>query len=587
MSKYDILIKGGTIVDGTNMPRFFGDIGIKNGLIERISSNIPASDAARIIDAQGKIVAPGVIDPHTHYDAQIHWDPYCTNSGWHGNTSVVVGNCGFGFMPCAPEARERYMLMMENTEQVPLSAMRAALPWTWETFPQWIDHMKQVHKGVNVAAFMPLNSLMIYVMGYEASKKRGATPAERQRMRDLLNEAMDKGAIGFGFSYLNQFNSHRDIDGSPMPTDMMQIDDALYLGEVLRERDQGVIQMLAELPVVVANRREVEEMARVSGRPVLHTVIAAFDDLPDFHTSVMGWLDDVEAKGLNIFSQALAARTWNEFNAVDYNVWQNVDPFLEFTNCGDAAAKAALAADPAFRKRASEQYDPAQMGGAGGPLESLILHGARGAADWVKYEGKQIDEIARLENGKPIDVFFDIVAASDAMADFRTTVSSSEDPEKIAQILRHKRTLAGTSDGGAHVKFFSGGQYATDNIVHLVRGSGLMSLEEIHHKLSYVPARVLGFHKRGALVEGYAADIYIYDYNGLNYKRNEYEVVHDLPGGEFRRVVRAEGIEWIMVNGEITFKGGQTTGAVPGRLLGNGGPQIDASLLTRSGIAAE
>ena len=569
MASYDLVIKNGTVIDGTQVPRFFGDLAVRDGVIVEIGANIPTQAAAQVIDATGLVVAPGVIDPHTHYDAQINWDPYCTSSGWHGNTSFVVGNCGFGFMPCRPSDRERYMLMMENTEQVPVAAMRKALPWTWESFPEWMEHMKRLPKGVNVASYMPLNSLLIYVMGYEAAKTRGATPEERCKMRALLNEAMDAGAIGFGFSYLNDMNSHKDIDGSPMPTDNMKVEDAYYLAEVLRERDEGVIQILCELVSGVRNRHVAEELARISGRPVLHNVVSVSDARPSHHTSVMAWLDECQIKGLNIYSQALAFRVWGEFNAIDQSGWQLVPPFKEFTHAGDASAKVALAANAEFRARAREQYKPELMHGAGTPIESWLLLRAAGAAAWKKYEGMKVAQIAAAVGNLPVDCFFDIVAASNGEADFRSTESGSRNPSYVAQLLKHPRIIPGTSDGGAHVKFFSGGHFATDNIMWLVKETGLMTLEEIHFKLSFLPARILGFAKRGALLEGYSADIYIYDYHQLDYDRSGYEVIRDLPGNDRRRVVRPVGIRYCIVNGAVTLENGKPTGALTGRMLDN------------------
>lgn len=578
MSNYDLVIKNGCIVDGTGMPRIFGDLAILDGTIERLGGEIPTHQAREVIEADGKIVAPGVIDPHTHYDAQIHWDPYCTNSSWHGNTTVAVGNCGFGFSPCAAGARERYMAMMENTEQVPIGAMRTALSWDWETFPEWIEHMKHVHMGINMASYMPLNSLMIFVMGYEAAKSRGATPGERQQMRDLLNEAMDAGAIGLALSHLNEFNSHKDCDGTPMPTDGMQIEDAFYLAEVLRDRGEGVIQCLCEIPGGGSNRNTAEELARISRRPVIHNVVAAFDAMPDFHQDILRWLERTEREGLNIYSQGFGFRAWQEFNVVDFNAWQHIPLFNTFSQAGDAAGMTALASNEAFLERARKEYDPAAMAGAGGTLESFVLHKANGASRFAAFEGRLVGEIAD-EMGRPAsDVFFAIVAESDALADFRTTDATSADPAKIAEILGHKRVISGTSDGGAHVKFYSGGQYATDNLMWMVREEERFSLEEMHYKLSCLPARVLGFDRRGTLIEGHAADLYIYDFEGLNYDRGRYEIVHDLPDGDWRRVSKAEGIDWVIVNGEAIFRFGACTKALPGRMISNRGPDLDARL---------
>lgn len=583
--KYDLLIKGGTVIDGTGEPRRIADVAIQDGRIARIALAI-AGDAKRVIDAAGLIVAPGVVDPHTHYDAQINWDPYCTSTGWHGGSTVVVGNCGFGFMPCRPEDRDRYMLMMENTEQVPLGAMRKALSWAWEDFPSWAAHMRRLPKGINVASYLPLNSLMIYVMGYQAAKTRGATPAERARMRDLLNEAMDNGAIGFALSHLGTANTHKDIDGSPMPTDVMNLEDAYCLADVLRERGQGVIQALVDLPGV-NNRHVAEELARRSGRPVIQNVIVPFDMMPDFHLSVMRWLDEVTAKGLDIYSQALAFRAWNELNAADYNAWAHIEPFKEFTHAGDAAAKAALAADPDFRARARAIYTPESMLEGGGAIETFCFVKANGAGAWAEYEGLLLADIAAKTGNTALDCFFEIVAASECRADFRTTEAMSFDPVKHAEIFHHPRTLAGTSDGGAHIKFFSGGHFSTDLISWLVREEGRATLEAAHHKMSLLPARVLGLHERGALIEGWAADLFIYDYATIGYDRSVYAIAHDLPDGDWRRVVRPQGIAWSIVNGEIIMQDGEASGATPGRLLGNAGANMDERLAEPLALAAE
>lgn len=591
MPEFDLLISGGTIVDGTRIPRYAGDIAIRNGVIAKIAGPgaIDRSRAARTIDAKGRIVAPGVIDPHTHYDAQIFWDPYCADSSWHGNTTFVVGNCGFGFMPCKPEDRERYMLMMENTEQVPLAAMKQALPWDWETFPEWMARLRKVAKGVNIAAYMPLNSLMIYVMGIEAAKTRGANAEERKKMRALLNEAMDAGAVGFGFSYLENQNSHKDIDGSPMPTDSMHIEDAYYLAEVLRERGEGVIQCLCELPPgIVSNRAAVEELARISGRPVLLNIITPLDFMPEYHRSLLDWLDEMEAKGLNIYGQAFVNRSWNQLRAVEFDVWQGTSPsFLEFTLARTADKMSALAADAAFVKRAVEEYEPSMWAGSGGPLESFKLTDAQDAKAFTKYNGKLLGEIAAAEGKHVVEVFFAIIAASGALADFRTTIATSTDPVKSAEILLHKRVVSGTSDGGAHVKFHCGGQYATDNIMWLVREEKQISLEEMHYSLSYLPARIYGFANRGALLEGMAGDIYVYDFDKIGYDREQYVTSHCLPNGDWRRVCPSQGIDWVIVNGEPIFEAGECTGATPGTMLGVRGAQFDREQLSDFAIAAE
>ena len=587
MSDFDVVISSGTIVDGTAQPRFEADIGIRDGVIAAIGQNLPTK-GAEVVDAGGKIVAPGVIDVHTHYDAQLHWDPYATNSGWHGTTTIGVGNCGFGFAPCAPGLRERYMQMMETTEQVPVGAMRKALGWDWETFPQWMQHLKHLGKGVNVASYVPLNPLLIYVMGLDAAKSRAATPQERQRMKDLLHKSMDAGAIGFGFSYQGNHNTHIDSDGQPMPSDIMHLEDLYGLAEVLRERGQGSIQALVDTPG--ARFGEVGlEIARIAKRPVLHNVTMVNDYLPTYHEEILAMLDKAHAEGLEIYSQTLTMRGWNEFKAADWDIWNICPAFREFTFAGDVTAKLAKAADPEFRKRLREGYKAEDLAPAGGPLETYVLNQAHGYQPWANFEGKQISEIATaLGRTGATDVFMDLFIGTEGKADFILRDAMSGDTKKIASVLRHPLTVPGTSDGGAHVKFWAGGQFSTDLIMWMVRENSELSLEYLHHKLSALPAKVLDLNKRGTLREGNAADLYIYDFEKLGYVHGKYEIANDLPDGDWRRVCKPQGIDRVMINGVTTFTNGTTcSGALPGKLVGSAGAEMDERLQGPLALAAE
>ena len=567
MTKLDTILRGGTVVDGSGRLRRVTDVGITDGRVVRIGdlAGVAARDE---IDARGLVVAPGIIDPHTHYDAQVYWDPYCTNSGWHGVTSVVVGNCGFGFSPCRKADRERYMLMMENTEQVPLEAMRTALPWDWETFPEWIASIGRIKKGINLGAFLPLNSLMIWVMGYEAAKTRPATVAERAEMRRLLHQAMDCGALGFGFSFLQENNTHKDVDGSPMITDSMHEDEALNLARVLAERGEGVIQALVETgPKNLQNRLLVEKLAEISGRPVLHTVIMVVDGHPEQHRGILKWLDETAARGLKIYSQALCFRFMPmAFVVKDFDGWQGVPIFNEFQHPGDGDtidARVAKALDPDFRARLATQVKHAPYYA---DVPGMQLVDAAGSARFGPYVGKTFDEIGRAEGLGATDAFLDLCAETRLACE----VCPPRDIPDLAQAVElnaHPRVLPGTSDGGAHVKFWSGGQYGTDLISWLVRDENQISLEHMHHKLSAVPAEALGWADRGTIAEGKAADIMIYDLAQLGVPTAGYETVTDLPQSDWRRVARAQGIRWILVNGDVTFHDNACSGATPGRVL--------------------
>ena len=569
MQHFDLIIRNGTVIDGTQMPGSVADVAIHNGLVQMVGPEIKATCDSEI-DAAGKVVAPGIIDLHTHYDAQIHWDPYCTNSGWHGTTSVVIGNCGFGFAPCKPDDRDRYMLMMENTEQVPYTVLGKALPWNWETFPEWMAHLRSLPKGVNVSSFLPLNALMIHVMGVDAAKSRPATEAERTEMKALLNEAMDAGAIGFAFSYQGEKNGHTDFDGSAMPTDIMDPEEAFILGEVLRERGQGMIQVLADMPGCELNRGIIEELAERSKRPILHNILQIVEAMPDYHEGILTWLDEMTAKGHMVFSQAMSMHTWTEFNFVDYNFWDAAgDIYKEFSLAGDANDKLKLASDPDYQKRFADSYDPAVLAGvAGGALDSFQLVNAHNKGPYDQYEGKLLGEIAAAQGLDIVDLFFDLFIRTEALAEVRTTALGAENPEIVAKVLKHPRVLFGASDGGAHVKYWSGGQFSTDVICWLCRDNAYFSLEEMHYKLSYLPARFAGFEKRGALLPGYHADVVVYDLEALSCNLDRYDVLHDLPDGGYRRVAYAKGIDAIVVNGEVTFTEDSTcTNALPGKLL--------------------
>src|SRR5262249_19832316 len=269
MADYDIQIKGGTIVDGTRVPRFRGDVWIKDGKVAQIGGQAPGF-AKQVIDADGLIVAPGFVDLHTHYDAQIRWDPYCTISGWHGVTSVVLGNCGFGFAPVKPDFRERSMLTMTRTEAIPYASMEEGMPWEWETIPEYLDNLERIPKGVNVIQYMPTASLMTYVMGLDAAKTRARRPAERAEMKRLLHEGMDAGLCGFSIQRLGPNSVQADFDGSPMVTDTMADDDILALAEVLAERGEGFVQITQATGDIKQDLAFLERLAATAKRPILH-----------------------------------------------------------------------------------------------------------------------------------------------------------------------------------------------------------------------------------------------------------------------------------------------------------------------------
>jgi N-acyl-D-aspartate/D-glutamate deacylase len=563
---FDLIIAGGTIVDGTRFPRFRGDLGVVGGRIAEVG-DLSQATAERRLEATGSIVAPGHIDSHTHYDAQIFWDPTCSNAGENGITTVVAGNCGFGFAPCRVADRDRYMRMMETTEQIPHSQLKAALPWSWESLPELIDALKATPKAVNIMMYLPLNALMFYVMG-EAAKTRRATRDEMERMKALLHEAMDAGACGLSLSYMGAVNNHVDVDGSPMPTDVMEPEDIYELATVLRDRREGIIQVISQIGPV-GDRSISEGLARVSGRPILHNVFSVSEFTPDLHQKSLRWIDEQLAEGAEMFATSIVTRAWNEVDLLQSPgcALDALDVYRELTFCPSAAEKRAKLLDPDFRARFKAAYDPVMFEATAGSIEAYsVISLGEGAEDKQGYVGRTLGEIAKQQNKDVIDAFIDLYLETDLKAELKTP-GIAADPIKVAQLLQHPNVLAGASDGGAHTKNFSGGQWATDLIIWLAHENPLMTLEELHYRLAYQPARVMGLKGRGALIEGMAADVLIYRPEELFFDQSRFEVVHDAPGGGFRRRARAGGYRNILVNGVETFSGAYVTGAAPGEFL--------------------
>ncbi|MBM4256938.1 MAG: amidohydrolase family protein [Deltaproteobacteria bacterium] len=575
MAEYDLHIKGGTVVDGTRAPRRQADVWIKDGKIAQVGGKAEGT-AKRTIDAGGLIVAPGFIDLHTHYDAQIRWDPYCTISGWHGVTSVVLGNCGFGFAPVKPDFRERSMLTMTRTEAIPYDAMKVGMHWDWETIPQYLDSLDRTTKGVNCIQYMPTASLMTYVMGLEAAKSRPASEAERKEMQRLLNEGMEAGLCGFSIQRLGPNSVQADYDGSPMVTDTMSDQDILNLGEVLRRRGDGFIQITQAAGEIKKDLAFLERLAAVAQRPILHNAIVPARKDPKVHRRSLQWLERVRAKGLPIYGQTGTVRTGFAFTLEHWNLYDASPAWRELTT-GTKKEKLAKMQNPALReavKREAEEADrrlQVIQAGVGGAIPTLIVQSDGGKPALEKYVGKSLGQIAQEENKTPIDVMLDLSIASELGVEFLGP-NKGFNGEFMAEMINDSDyTFPGVSDGGAHTKFFTGGAFTTDFLSWLVRDEQRITLEEAHYRMSALPAKAAGFQDRGVLKPGWAADVVVYDLNGLGIEPDWIgEVVHDFPGGEWRRIQRAKGYHSIIVNGEETFRDGKCTGATPGRLLRHG-----------------
>lgn len=568
------------MVDGTGMPSFRGDLGIRDGRIARIDG-LKGADARRVLDADGLVVAPGFVDLHTHYEAQVFWDPYCTISGWHGVTSVVVGNCGFGFAPCRPEDRDRSMLAMTRNEQISETAMQEGLPWDWVTFPEFLDSIERTPKGVNMLSYAPLSPIMVWAMGgYEQAKQRRPDADELKTMQDLIHEAMDAGACGWSVQRLGENSIQPDYDGTPMVTDVMTDEEGYAFAEVLAQRGEGRIQ-LTYAPIGKENLAEAfnmgpvlaweERLAEISGCPVIHNIVQSVDGMPEMHRALLGWIEACHARGLQMYGQGETNRNFQQFNFLTWNGF-DIAPAWKQALMGPPEQRLANLRDPEMRGRMLEDK-PWLMAleGLGVSVDDFEVIGVADRPELASAVGRSLADLGAEQGKDPLEVMLDLAIDTELLVEIRSPVMRAPNAEYTAEMIKSGYVVPGISDGGAHTKFFVGGAYTTDFLTWLVRDEQVLTLEEAHHALSALPARVGGFTDRGTLVEGAPADVVVYDLENLRAVPDGlYETVHDVPGGDWRRVRRADGYRWTIVNGEITFEDGEATGATPGRFLRHG-----------------
>ena len=573
---YDLLIKGGTVVDGTMVPRFRADIGIRAGRIVEIG-RIKSRDAGRVLDADGLIVAPGFVDLHTHYDAQIQWDPWCSISGWHGVTSVALGNCGFGFAPVKPEQRERAMLSMSRNEAIPLESMRKGMLWDWETFPEFMATLDRIPKGVNCLTYLPLSPLLSYVMGIDAAKSRDAKPDEQREMVRLLDEAMDAGACGWSAQRTGERTIQADYDGTPMVTDVMSDAEVFAFCDALAARGAGIIQITQGEALsggdVMRDLQLTEQIAERAGVPVLYNVVFAVEGMPFVHKMFVDWLASCNARGLPIFGQGNTIRAPFALTLADWNLFDS-SPAWNRALTGTHDEKLAKLQDAKLVAQMVAETDAGMLVTQilGGPVGGFIFQGAPGFPELDEWVGLSVGEVAERRGVHPVAAMVELSVASRLRAEFLTKSATSVDAEHVSELLASPYVIPGVSDGGAHTKFLTAGSYTTDTLAWLVRDEKRMTLEQAHYKLSYLPARAAGFRDRGLLREGAPADVVVYELERLERLPAwwDSEVVHDFPGGEWRRVQRAQGYHYTLVNGELTFENDSCTGATPGRLLRHG-----------------
>ena len=556
---YDLLIRNGTVVDGTGAPRFHADIAVNNGQIVEIGK--VSGHAKQTIDATDLIVAPGFVDPHTHYDAQICWDDITTPSCWHGVTSVVMGNCGVGLAPCRPETRAIAAWDLVNVEAIPFDVLNQGVTWDWETFPEYMDAAARRGSGLNLGFLAALTPFRHYVLG-DASMERAATVDETAQITRLLREAMAAGAMGFTTTNVAQ---HIGYQGRPLACRNASREELISYANVLRDAGRGTIELALTNEVSVVDDSEYElldMLLRESGRPVTWLALLNREDQPSAPQDTLIRTAPLLARGAipQVTCRPLIVQ-------IDLR-----KPFI-FANMA--------CWNPVFNRTPEEQiaiYRGQQFRDAfRDALKTPMIFGG----DWVRaviHEvdkaslrpllGRNVADIARERGHDPVDTFLDL-AIDDGLAMQFTYELFNSDESRIPELITDSRTMIGLSDGGAHVDMFCDAGYCTYLLGTWVREREVMSLEHAVRRITSEPAALFGIQQRGRLAPGLAADFAIFDLARVGSKKRG-EMRNDLPGGGRRLVMPAQGVEYTIVNGQVLFDRGRDTGARAGQVLRGG-----------------
>src|SRR5262245_38500199 len=556
---YDLKITGGTIVDGSGKPGFAGDLGIKDGKVVALGK--ADGPAATTIDARGKIVSPGFVDVHTHYDAQILWDRMLSISPWHGVTTTVIGNCGFGVAPTKAIHRKLIMQTLEKVEGMSLEALEAGLgnAWPFETFPQYLDTLEKQGTAINIAALFGHTPLRLYVMG-EESTERAATPDEIAKMKTLVREAMDAGAIGFGTSVSV---SHNGYAGKPVPSRQATVEEMDALVSVMGELKRGLMQITIGRDF---STRQVGGVSRTYNAPVTWTALLSYLYGPGGHRKQLDLAAEQRKSGAMVIPQVSCRPLNFEFTFAEPFIF-DVMKFMNELAVEDAktpGTRRRAYADPAWREKLRRDVTPLFRNW----WDRVVIAWAPSARE---LEEQPLADAARKLGRDPVDLALDLALANDLQARFRMAVMNFDEKE-VAELITDPHTVIALSDAGAHASQLCDACYSTYLLGHWVREKKTLTIEQAVHQLTQRPAEMFGITDRGLLAEGRPADVVVFDPRTV--APGPLKRVYDLPAGADRLVSEATGVDAVIVNGRIIRQNGNDVVAaddrLPGRVLRHG-----------------
>ncbi len=561
---YDLVIKNGVVIDGSGLPRFRADVGVRQG---RIASIGRIRERAReVIDAEGRVVAPGIIDGHTHMDAQIFWDPLGTCSCWHGVTTVVMGNCGFTLAPCAEKDKHLVIKNLQRAEDISAEAMEAGIKWKWTTFREWLDVLEGLPKGINYSGYLGHSALRTYVMG-ERAFAEVAGEDDLRAMEAELRDGLQAGAMGFTTS---RSPSHETPDRRPVASRVAAWDEVRRLVGAMGDLNAGIFELAGENtdrgPGYEEARRDYHrrllELAVETGRPVTFGLFSR-KDAPGVWRDYARLLDDTAAAGGRMFAQVhsralsalLSFKTQLPFDKLP--VWKEIRAL-------PLAEQKAKLADPALRPKLVQAARARFEGQPRGTEARAAVYEWLFVMDTVEGPHRSVAEIAQERRCDPVEAMIDLALEKDLDLFFLQPIAN-EDQDVALEIMRLPRAVVTFSDSGAHVSQLMDSSLQTHLLSHWVRTKQAFTLEQAIRMLTLVPATYWGFADRGLIREGMVADLMVFDPDTIAPEMPQ--VVHDLPAGAKRLIQKTRGIAATVVNGEVLLRDGEHTGALPGRLL--------------------
>jgi N-acyl-D-aspartate/D-glutamate deacylase len=563
----DLVIKNGTVVDGSGMPRYRADVGIRAGRIVEIGRiRAPAEKA---IDADGLVVAPGFIDGHTHMDAQVAWDSLGSCSCWHGVTSVVMGNCGFALAPCKPGDREWFARCLTAVEDIPTEAMLAGIDWNWETFPEYLANVERLPKGINYGMYIGHSALRMYAMGRRGLEKR-ADEDDLRVMARAVEEALRAGAMGFSTS---RATTHVTPDETPVASRIADWAELDRLVGVMAKLDAGIFQIGPDISGGEAQRvflDRLRQLALETGRPVMYGMLSTRQGVdPNPWDFQLRHMDETVALGGRVFGQA-TTRSINAIFSLKSYLPFDVLPGWKAVRALPLAEQKQRLADPELRRRLIAEEATMK------PRDRVLQGGGAATTDprkpdydnlyammGVDWEDPSVAELSRRANKHPVEVMLDLALANDNQIFVQPIVNES--PADVLGILKHPRTLATFSDSGAHVCQEMGSSLQTHLLHYWVRVKQQFTLEEAVRMLTFDNASAWELPDRGLVRAGWAADLVVFDEARI--KPCLPTVEQDLPGGARRLVQKADGIAATIVNGAVAIENGEPTGNHVGQVL--------------------